>query len=91
MWTAPYAHTIPENRTPKVIVQTRPYRLGRTVHLLAVNPGRRAQRLAVHLPGAGDDGPVRDTLGGPPGALSKQWLTDRVQARGVKCYAIPMP
>jgi len=91
LWTAPYADLRPENQSPPVVVQKRPYLHDGRAHVLAVNPTRREQPLRVRIPGAKGPGPVQDALGGTPAALANELLTDTLAPRQAKCYIIPLP
>ena len=88
VWTAPYASLRPENQTPKVTVQARPYLVGGKVHLLAVNPTRENQSVRIRLPGV-RAGRAEDALGGASAPLAAGVLTDTLAPRAVKCYVVP--
>ncbi len=87
-WTAPYAALRPVAVSPDIIVQRKPYTRDGKTYLLVVNPQYDARPVTMKLPGARQTGVARDDLGGTPGQLKGEELTDTLEGLQAKCYVL---
>ncbi|MBU0610251.1 MAG: hypothetical protein KKI08_20370, partial [Armatimonadetes bacterium] len=88
LWLSPHATLRPENLTPEVVVQQKPFACGEKTYVLVVNPKYEPREVRVKLPGVKTTGEVKDALGGPPGKLAGGELTDTLEALQAKCYEL---
>ena len=88
LWLSPCASLRPENLTPEVVVQQKPFACAGKTYLLVVNPKYEPREVKVRLPDVKATGVAKDVLGGTAGKIAGGELTDTLEALQAKCYEL---